>query len=149
VGVQHFLYIPVDPAKRDEMAAWWGLDLSRAVGKVPDVDRLRRDIDAMYIGYEGESWQTPEGFDAKYTKCLWEYEVDGRNVGEYDDLEFSYDRKDFATANLISLGRHLPRAGHSLRPFLDLVERHFGAFYIFTDGEMRPLTREELMATYL
>lgn len=145
MSTHHFLYVPVDRDKASEMQESFGLDLSEAHGRVPDPARLRSDIDTLYSEYDGGSEATEGGFEARFTRCFGEHGVDGQGIGEYDDLTFEFSEADFKESNLVFLGRHLPSATHSLTAFLDLLQRHFGDFWIFDDAEMTLRGREEIM----
>ena len=148
MSAHHYLYVPVDRAKATEMEESFGLDLSSARGRVPNTPNQRRDIDALYVGYEGASEVSEDGFTARYTRCFGEHVVQGQPVGEYDDLTFDFSETDFEESNLVLLGRHLPSAAHSLRPFLDLVQEHFGDFWIFDTAGMELQGREQIMEMY-
>lgn len=148
MSAHHYLYVPVDHEKATEMERSFGLDLSAARGRVPNTADLRRDIDALYAGYEGASEETVDGFTARYTRCFGEHEVQGQRVGEYDDLTFKFSETDFEESNLVFLGRHLPSAAHSLGAFLDLLQQHFGDFWIFDTSGMELQDREKIMEMY-
>lgn len=145
MGVHYYLYVPLDPEKRTEMEGALQVDLSSLKPRRPVVERLRKELDELYSGYEGESSATNDGFEARYTKCVCRWEEEGRTVAEYDDLTFEFSQGEFEEINLVFLGRHLPDAHHSLCAFLDVLDRHFGDYRIFDTSMMEAYGRKELI----
>lgn len=122
MGDVRTLLIPHSEEIRKSMGDCFGVNLSRARARPPVWEKLEERLLDKLLDWETKSWPEPDQILIEAQKTF--------DDGNFEFLEFTIRKQEFAEHGFIALGRGYP--SHRLFDwFVETCESLFGDVYIF------------------